>query len=151
MLFLYRNSFGTAKTEIIINICLNNYSTIKWDTTSIVTADINFDKKQDYAILGYKDKLLCLMVIFGDLTIKSKFQTSFLGIGESSFQDHICGETAKLTLESLDTEPSQEIGYIPEGFKCSKTSKGLNISDDDCDSFHYYWNHKIDALSYWRL
>jgi hypothetical protein len=58
---------------------------------------------------------------------------------------------AKLTIESLDYDPKETIGYDPEGFKRSGSCKGLNLSDGETDSAHIYWNEKLHRFSDWTL
>jgi len=59
--------------------------------------------------------------------------------------------TVKLGSESLDYDPKQEIGYSPDGFRRSRTCKGLNLSDGETDSAHIYWNEKLHRFDDWTL
>jgi len=74
-----------------------------------------------------------------------KFQLS--GSGQDSF----CGPPEPLQPEPLDTDPREELGATPEGFRRSARCKGLNLAAGECDTFHLYWNHKAGELNWWRL
>jgi hypothetical protein len=56
----------------------------------------------------------------------------------------------KMTIESVDYDPEDEIGVAIQGFRRSKTCKGLNIADDHTDSIHIYWNHYFREFDLWR-
>jgi len=60
-------------------------------------------------------------------------------------------KTAELTVEDLDYNPRQDIGYDLEGFQPSKVCKGLNLSDGLTDSAHIYWNRKAHRFEDWTL
>ena len=74
-----------------------------------------------------------------------KFQLS--GSGQDSF----CGPPEPLQPESLNTDPREELGATPEGFRRSARCKGLRLIAGECDSFHLYWNHVAGKLDWWRL
>jgi len=59
--------------------------------------------------------------------------------------------TVKLEVESLDYDPKEVIGYDPDGFKRSRSCKGLNLSDGETDSAHIYWNEKLHRFDDWTL
>jgi len=60
-------------------------------------------------------------------------------------------ETAELTVEDLDYDPKQDIGYELDGFHTSKSCKGLNLGDGFTDSAHIYWNRKAHRFEDWTL
>jgi hypothetical protein len=60
-------------------------------------------------------------------------------------------KTAELTVEGLDYDPNQDIGYELEGFQRSKSCKGLNLADGLTDSAHIYWNLKAHRFDDWTL
>jgi hypothetical protein len=68
-----------------------------------------------------------------------------------SSQDSFCGPPEPLRPESLNYNPSEELGATPEGFRRSARCKGLRLSAGECDSFHLYWNYKAGELGWWRL
>lgn len=137
--------------DLITRIGKKHLPTVKWDEKSIMSADVNCDGKTDHGILGYEKSVLYLMLVLGDVSESSTVDTLAIGLGEPSSQNHLCGKTAQLNLESQEYDLAEDLGENPEGFKKSKICKGLNVSDGMCDSFHIYWNHKTNSLDSWRL
>lgn len=45
----------------------------------------------------------------------------------------------------------EAFGENPEGFRQSKTCKGLRLTDGECDSMHIFWNHETKHIDWWRL
>ena len=121
---------------------------IKWDESSIVKADIDCDGLLDEAKLGYIENRVRLAVTFG---AKRAAQTIEFGLGESGYQSSLCGTIAVLKVEDMDYDLKEIFSENPEGFKQSKTRKGLNVSAGDCDSMHIFWNHKTNHINWWRL
>ena len=72
------------------------------------------------------------------------------GVHGSAVQEAACSPNVRLTVESLDFDPSEELGAL-EGFVRSISCKGLNLGEADCDALHMYWNQKTNAPSWWRL
>ena len=72
-----------------------------------------------------------------------------MGRGEQA-HTYLCGMKAQLRVENLIKPPEDDVGVL-EGYKESKSCKGLNVSDGLCDAFHFYWNHEADSLSSWRM
>jgi hypothetical protein len=68
-----------------------------------------------------------------------------------SNQDSFCGSPEPLRPESLDNDPSEDLGEMPEGFRRSTRCKGVYLSAGECDPFHLYWNYKAGELGWWRL
>jgi hypothetical protein len=54
-----------------------------------------------------------------------------------------------LKLETLDYDPKEDPGYGLGGFRRFETCKGLNMSDEDSDSAHIYWNHESRRFDMW--
>jgi hypothetical protein len=54
-----------------------------------------------------------------------------------------------LKAEDLDYDPKEDPGYELPGFQRSKSCNGLNLSDEDTDSAHIYWNHIAREFDDW--
>lgn len=121
---------------------------IKWDESSTVKADINCDGVLDTAKLGYIENRIRLSVTLGT---SGSTQSIEFGLGESGNQDSLCGTDAILTVTDMDYNLVEPFGENPEGFRQSKTCKGLNVRAGDCDSMHIFWNHKTKHINWWRL
>lgn len=135
----------------IIDHVQQKYPEVKWDKKSIKKADINCDGKQDFALLGKEGGNVMVAVIVGPLSEGSKILISQLRVGKQS-QDSLCVPRARLTLEDQDYDASEIYdGQSIPGFRRSMTCKGINVADGECDSFHYFWNHDLKTLQWWRL
>lgn len=126
------------------------YPTVKWDKASIKKADFNCDGVPDFALLGSKNDQVVVSVGFGPLKKNSNVFIHYLQIGKHS-QDSLCRLPAQLSVEDQDFTPSEYIGAPLLGFQRSRFCKGINVSDGACDSFHYFWNHDLRSLQWWRL
>ncbi len=122
---------------------------IKWDPSSVVKADVDCDGAPDTARLGYvgKNRVRLSVTFAATKTV----QSLDFGWGDSMAQDSLCGTEAVLTVEDLDYDLAEIFGEAPEGFKKSKTCKGLNVSGGECDSMHIYWDHQTKQIEWWRL
>jgi hypothetical protein len=125
---------------------------VEWQSQSKVTADFNCDGKHDVAYLGKTKANFFVSVILGPITKASLISTTTLrNVTSEDAQDSVREENPSLTTESLDYDTVEMFGENPEGFKPSKTCSGLNLSSGETDSFHFYWNHKTNELTWWRL
>ncbi len=121
------------------------------DTEYVVSADINCDSKNDYAMIGIEGEKLELTLILGEIEKIPRTVTMEFGLGNSMSQSAMCGDNPKLKLESQAHDLIDVLAANPDGYKKSDVCKGLNIYDGMCDSFHLFWNHKTNTLNWWRL
>lgn len=77
---------------------------------------------------------------------RSAPQKLTFGVNASS-QDAFCGHEIMLSVVPLDC--SSDSGSLP-GCHESKTAKGLELSDGECDPFYLYWDHQAKQISWWR-
>jgi hypothetical protein len=119
---------------------------INWDAKSALTADFDCDGSPDEAFLGRSAGRIYVGVIRA-----ATKQPEILEFGvDASAQDAICQEPAKLEIESLNYDPSGEIGKI-DGFRRSRRCKGILLSGGECDPIHLFWDYKTKHLAWWRL
>jgi hypothetical protein len=120
---------------------------VKWDPNTRLRADLDCDGAPDQAFLGRAGGRVYIGVLrAGDP------RPAILDFGISTgMQNAICAEPAVLALERLDYDPAEVVGALPEGFRRSKTCRGLDLSGGDCDSIHVFWNHKRGRFGWWRL
>jgi hypothetical protein len=60
-------------------------------------------------------------------------------------QGSLCSvATAGIELEELDKEDVKAAGKSP------RNSRGINLSDGDCNSFHIYWDQKAKRFVWAR-
>lgn len=118
------------------------------DRSALVSADVDCDGLEDTAQLEYVDGHVRLAV-----TRAATRTPQFLefGLGDSRAQDSLCGTEATLEIEDLDYDLTEALGENPEGFRQSKTCKGLRLTGGECDSMHIFWNHNTKNIDWWRL
>jgi hypothetical protein len=148
-LSLVAEAKAAEATNEIFQIVSKRMQNIIWDETSIVEVDINCDGKKDYAILGKSRQGVTVALVVGPVSKESKIQSLKFLVGKRS-QDSLCQLPAKLRIESLDYGPTEAVGKLP-GFRSSKECNAFGLTDDTCDSFHFYWNHQTNTLDWWRL
>ena len=119
---------------------------VRWDAASEVTADIDCDGRPDQALLGRSDGR-----VYVGLVASGQPRPEILGFSiGGGIQDAICAEPAVLRVESLDYDANKAVRRI-DGFRRSKRCKGLRLSGGECDSIHFFWNHRTKELDWWRL
>ncbi|MGO9270429.1 MAG: hypothetical protein ACLQOO_09285 [Terriglobia bacterium] len=127
---------------------------VRGDRNSLLTADINGDGEIDHAFQGLQvngdNKKVFVAVVYGPAETKAQVDILEFGVGGASESD-LCALPAKLTTESLDYDPTEEVGGPVPGFERSKTTRGLNLAEGNCDSFHLFWDHQSHRLDWWRL
>lgn len=150
-------SLGIACTLALPQICSASedflatltraHPEIKWEKSSLITADFNGDKLKDSAALGYKNKDQVLIGILMGHLKNGKPQLLPFGIG-AGIQEAICALPATLSAEPL--ECTAEDSPLP-GCKQLAGAKGLFLSGGECDPIHLYWNHLTKQMDWWRL
>lgn len=115
---------------------------------AVMKADIDCDGVEDTARMEYVEDRVRVTVT---LAATKTSQSLEFGLGNSGAQESLCGTEATLEIEDMDYDLIEMFGENPEGFRESKTCKGLRLSDDECDSMHMFWNHKTKHIDWWRL
>ena len=113
---------------------------VTWRPNSILTADFSCRGRQEQAILGVTAREIVIAVFLNGPAEAPEVLRYSADVRDA--------RDAKLTLESLDYEPKDDIGDLP-GFRRSRTCQGLNVTDDKIDSAHIYWNHEAKRFSDW--
>jgi hypothetical protein len=119
---------------------------VRWDAKSGLRADFDCDRRQDQAFLGRNAGRVYVGVV---RAAAQKPEILDFAV-DASIQEAICGEPAKLVVESLDYDPTEAVGSI-DGFQRSRRCRGLELSGGQCDSLHLFWNHASKSLDWWRL
>lgn len=123
---------------------------IKWERM-LGKADINCDGKQDYIAIGKAKNRLYVAVVIDPLNEKSKVSSINIGLGNEGSQDSLGETNPSVRIVPLDYDPKEATGLAAEGFKRSKSCKGVEIGGEETDEFNVYWNHKKGILDWWRL
>lgn len=118
---------------------------VQWDAKSGLRADLDCDGRADQAFLGRNAGRVYVGLVRAAAT-KPEILDFAVDAGS---QKAICAEPAKLVVESLNYDPTEAVGPI-DGFRRSRTCKGLRLSGGECDSVHLFWNHASKSLDWWR-
>jgi hypothetical protein len=113
---------------------------VRWRGKSVLVADFSCRSRKEQAILGVTAKEIVVAVFLNGLAEKPEVLRYSATARDPN--------DVKLTLESLDYDPKDDIGDL-DGFRRSRTCKGLNLSDDKIDSAHIYWNHDAKRFNDW--
>jgi hypothetical protein len=115
---------------------------------AVIEADIDCDGIEDTARMEYVEDRVRVTVT---LAATKTSQSLEFGLGDSMAQESLCGTEATLEIEDMDYDLIEIFGENPEGFRESKTCKGLRLMGGECDSMHIFWNHDTQHIDWWRL
>jgi len=117
---------------------------VNWDPHTLLKADFDLDGMEDYSFGGKKGAQYAVGILKGPLNVQSKHWTLEFS-EDAGDQGSLCSVSeARISLEMLDDELVQGAHGLPE------IGKGINVSDDKCDSFHIYWDQKEKRFTWWR-
>jgi hypothetical protein len=112
-----------------------------WRADSVIFGDFTCSVGKQWAILG-TDAIEILIAVFINGPRRKPEVLHYSGSARNA-------STAALSVEDLDFDPRNEIGYDLPGFQRSKVCKGLNLSDGGVDSAHIYWNRQAKRFDDW--
>jgi hypothetical protein len=115
----------------------------KWDSKSLLQADLDQDGTADFAVLGRGEDHFVVGIVHGPVNA-GKDGVWTLDFPWDGGEDALCAKHAKIALESLEENEGPEEDQ-------PHTGQGLNLSDDRCDAFHIYWNPRKKQFDWWRL
>jgi hypothetical protein len=128
-----------------LNLLRQRERSVTWDARSLLTADFDYDGVDDFAVGGKMGAKYVLGVVKGPLSGQSKHWT-FTFAEDAGDQGSLCSvSNARIRLEPLDEEEVEGARNLPAN------SRGINLYDDKCDSFHIFWDRKEGRFTYERL
>ncbi len=149
-------AFAQGKTTAL-SVLTKNEPTVKWNEKSLIKGDFDYDGVVDYALRGRRGKFFVLGIVKGALSGKSKHWTMQFG-EDAGDQGSLCSvKSAVITVENLDKNYVEfAADYLETDFtkmikSLPKNSKGINIADGMCDSFHVLWDKKAKQFTWWRI
>ena len=114
----------------------------------VLKADVDCDGAEDTARMEYVEDRVRVTVT---LAATKESQSLEFGLGDSMAQESLCGTEATLDVAGMDYDLTEVFGENPEGFRQSKSCKGLRLMGGECDSMHIFWNHDAQHIDWWRL
>ena len=118
---------------------------VAWNPRTLLKADFDYDGVVDYALGGRRGSSYVLGVVKGTLSDKSKhWMLEFSQ--DAGNQGGLCSVvSARIRLERLSLDEVGRRRKIP------RKSRGINLYDGECDSFHIYYDRKEERFVWWRL
>lgn len=148
---------SAQNTMTVLSVLTKKDARVKWNAKSQIKGDFDYDGVTDYAIRGRKGKLFVLGVVKGAPTNRSKSWTMEFP-QDSGNQGGLCSVAgAKINVENIDKDYKEFASeYLDEEYNkmfaaFPKGSKGINIYDGMCDSFHVFWDKKTKDFNWWRI
>ena len=130
-------------------IAINGFRpSVRWH--QVLRADINCEGSSDNIFTGRDDDHFYVAAVLAGLTSRPKISLATCQLCGGA-EDSLCGEPSLLEKESMNYDPTEALGEIPNGFRRSSKCHGLRLVAGECDSFHLFWNHVTNELDWWRL
>ena len=136
---------GSASSRTALDRLSAAVPAVQWDAKSGLRADLDCDGRVDQAFLGRNSGRVYVGVVRAAATKPEILDFAV----DAGIQEAICAEPARLVVESLDYDPTDAVGQV-DGFRRSRTCRGLELSGGECDSIHLFWNHASKSLDWWR-
>ena len=141
----------------VFSILSKKEPTVEWNAKSQISGDFDYDGTIDYALRGRKGKFFVLGIVKGALSGKSKYRTMKFG-EDAGDQGSLCSvKSAIITVDDINKDYVDfaseylEADYARRLRSVSKNSKGIVISDGNCDAFHIFWDKKYKLFTWWRV
>ena len=139
---------ATSGLAAALKVLHSANATVTWDAKTAKVADVTCDRIADTIVVGYESKAVWLGIVPGSKSAHSgKPITIRFSVGEHT-QDSFCKIPVRIGTYPIDCE--NEEGAIP-GCKVTKDCSAFSLTDDSCDSFHFYWDNLRRSLTWWRL
>lgn len=110
-----------------------------WDSKSLIHGDFDQDGTEEFALAGIKGDLFVVGIVKGPVSPSSRHSILKFPWGDGD-QDSLCSSKARIETETIAEDD-------PPGHR----GLGINLHDDECDSFHIYWDPEKQDYDWWRL
>jgi hypothetical protein len=144
VLFAHFSQADAQDTSSIVSAAARYVPGVSWRAKSIVTGDFSCSGRTQQAILGTSQAEIIVAVFLNGTTKRPQVLRYSAKARRAS--------SAVLTTEDMYFELKdiqEDLGFVPQGMRPSKTCKGLNLSDGNVDSAHIYWNHELHRFADW--
>ena len=112
---------------------------MQWDSASLLKGDLDQDGTADYALSGLRGNVFVVGIVQGPVSSSSRHWTLKFPM-EGGTDEALCSRKAKIKLEKIEKEGSM-----------ARPGVGINLHDDQCDSFHIFWDPEEGDYDWWRL
>lgn len=111
----------------------------QWDSASLLKGDLDQDGTSDYALSGLRDNVFVVGIVQGPLSGSSRHWALKFPM-EGGTDEALCSRNAKIRLEQIEKEGTRV-----------RPGVGINLHDEQCDSFHIFWDAEQKTYDWWRL
>lgn len=133
-----------AQNQALLEKAATKYvAKVAWRRDSALAGNFTCSGRWEQAILGVSKTEIVITIFVHGLNMRPEVLRYSAGNRNPM--------TVKLETESLDYEPKEALGYHPDGFRRSRSCKGLSLSDGETDSAHIFWNEKLHKFDDWTL
>jgi hypothetical protein len=119
---------------------------IDWNVKKARYADVTCDGKPDIIMFGVGKNSAWV----GISPKGEKPQTMEFGIHSGTRQGSFCGVPNALSVAPIQCSDDSADGKLP-GCRQTKGCQEFTVEDQDCDSFHFYWDARQKKIVWWRL
>jgi len=118
-----------------------------WRTGLQASADVTCDGHPDFVSVARAGNSVWFGIVPGqtDPGISKPITVQF-SIGPAA-QDSFCAMPVRIETSPIECDAD---GAPLPGCKVVKGCSALSVVDDECDSFHAYWNANSATVSWWR-
>lgn len=151
------HAFAQESATTALSVLTKRVPGVKWVEKSLIKGDFDYDGTIDYALRGRRGKFFVLGIVKGAVGAKSKHWTMQFG-EDAGDQGSLCSvKSAVITVDDIDKDFAEFASEYVEDDTAKmmkslpKNSKGINVADGMCDSFHVFWDRRAKQFTWWRL
>jgi hypothetical protein len=127
-----------------LHFLTHDHPSVRWDEKSARVADVTCDGTPDTVVFGSESA----KVWVGVVSPKHERNPQLLSFPLATHsQDSFCAVPVRIELEPFDCDADGE--KLP-GCKPVKSCRTFSVADDECDSFHFYWDSARRTIRWWR-
>jgi len=121
---------------------------IKWNGKAVEALEFNCDGQEDYVIGGRAGNRFYIAIVTGPISRASSPLTADFAIGTNE-DGALCEKNPKVFVGSMDYNPAEMLGEMPEGFRQSETCNEVGLGGE-CAKYHLYWNAVAGKIGWWE-
>jgi len=118
---------------------------VTWNAKTAVIADVLCSGQQQVVVAGTKSRRKVVIAVVSKVAAEQPTILEFALNSRS--QAAFCAAPTQIKSYPLDCDADGE--KLP-GCSPRKGCSGFSVTDDQCDSFNFYWNSRRKSLEWWR-
>lgn len=121
---------------------------IKWNAKAVEALEFNCDGQEDYVIGGRAGNRYYIAIVTGPVSQPSAPLAADFPIGTNE-DGALCEKAPRIFIGSMDYNPAEMLGEMPEGFVQSATCNEIDLGGE-CVKYHIYWDAAGSKISWWK-